>query len=296
LMTFMERPAMSQVTSAIPSASTSILKFAIADSCSPAHDHCETGPTFRCSCLKRFAIFPRVTCAFFVTHHHHIDLGIMRALGRGTRTDFDKDRITIRTIDQTVSVGHARLPGGRIPRLEHDVASILPQHHLSLEHVDKFVLALMPVALRGRSARLERSSRSCQWRCEDAAPGLSVQTLTPNCVRPAARASRLRLRPSTALSKGGGYPVEVLIGILSMSIFGMLDAFDNRGRPHADADAQCYERGFLVAPLQFIENGAEDHRTGGAKWVAHGNGATIHVDFLVRNVERLHVAQHHRGK
>src|SRR5262245_20725236 len=164
LMTFMERPAMSQVTSAIPSASTSILKFAIADSCSPAHDHFETGPTFRCSCLKRFAIFPRVTCAFFVTHHHHIDLGIMRTLGRGTRTDFDKDRITIRTIDQTVSDGNSRLPGGRIPRLEHDVASILPQHHLSLEHVDEFVLALMPVALRGRGARLERADVDAELR------------------------------------------------------------------------------------------------------------------------------------
>jgi hypothetical protein len=45
-MTFMERPAMSQVTSAMPSASTSILKFAIADSCLPAHDHFETGLGF----------------------------------------------------------------------------------------------------------------------------------------------------------------------------------------------------------------------------------------------------------
>src|SRR5262245_9456121 len=120
--------------------------------------------------------------------------------------------------------------------------------------------------------------------------------LTPKCVRPAARASRLRLRPSTALLKGGGYPVDVSIGILSMSIFGMLNALDNRGRPHADADAQRDKRGFLVAPLQFIENGAKNHRASSTEWMTHRNGATIHVDLLVGNVERLHVAQNYRSK
>ncbi len=88
----------------------------------------------------------------------------MRAFGRGTRTDLDKDRITIRAIDQTVSAGHTRLPGGGIPWLEHDVASILPQHHLSFQHVDEFVLALMPVALRGRGARLERADVDAELR------------------------------------------------------------------------------------------------------------------------------------
>src|SRR5262249_21763780 len=131
LMTFIERSAMSHVMRAMPSASVSSLKFAMAG-----------------SSLVWLAVLLGVTRTFFVALHHHVDVRIVRALGGGARTDLDKNRIAIRAIDQTVTVRHAGLPGCRISWLEHDLAAVLAQHHFTLEHVDELVLALMPVALR----------------------------------------------------------------------------------------------------------------------------------------------------
>jgi hypothetical protein len=62
----------------------------------------------------------------------------------------------------------------------------------------------------------------------------------------------------------------------------------------ARADAQRDQRGFLVRALELVEHGAEDHAAGGAQRVAHGDGAAVHVHLLVRNIQRLHHAQHDR--
>src|SRR4051812_32824572 len=51
---------------------------------------------------------------------------------------------------------------------------------------------------------------------------------------------------------------------------------DGRGA-HAAADAQRHQRGGLVGPLELVEHGAQDHRTGGAKRMAERNRAAIDV-------------------
>ena len=52
--------------------------------------------------------------------------------------------------------------------------------------------------------------------------------------------------------------------------------------------------GRQVAPLELVEQRAEDHRAGRAERMAHGDGAAVDVDLGVVEVERLQVAQHDR--
>src|SRR5690242_14582961 len=40
---------------------------------------------------------------------------------------------------------------------------------------------------------------------------------------------------------------------------------DNRRRSHAGADAERHQRGGKIAPFEFVEDGAEDHRAGRAE-------------------------------
>ena len=47
------------------------------------------------------------------------------------------------------------------------------------------------------------------------------------------------------------------------------------GGAHARADAQRDERGVEITALQFVQNGAEDHGTGRAQRMAHGNRAVM---------------------
>src|SRR5262249_54406410 len=122
LMTFIERPGISQVTSAIPSASTSVLKFAIAGS----------SPHFGIA-LVRLAVLPGVPSTFFVGYDHHVDIGIMCALRCGARPDLDEDRIAVRAINQTVAIRHAGLPGRCLARLEHGLPAVFAQHHFALK-------------------------------------------------------------------------------------------------------------------------------------------------------------------
>src|SRR5262245_4455233 len=70
---------------------------------------------------------------------------------------------------------------------------------------------------------------------------------------------------------------------------------DGRGA-HAAADAQGHQRGRLVGALELVEHGAEDHRAGRAERMTERDRAAIDVDLGVVDVERLDVAQHHRGK
>src|SRR3546814_5232087 len=42
--------------------------------------------------------------------------------------------------------------------------------------------------------------------------------------------------------------------------------------------------------------GAEDHRPGGAERMAERDGAAVHMDLVMRDVQRLHEAQDDRGK
>src|SRR5665213_937099 len=107
--TFIERPGMSQVISAMPSASVSRLKFAMTLG----------------SYGIRLAVFLGVTKAFIVADDLHIDVGIMRALDSRARADLDKSRIAIRAVDQTVAIGNTGPPGGAVAGLKHRLAVIL---------------------------------------------------------------------------------------------------------------------------------------------------------------------------
>ena len=48
--------------------------------------------------------------------------------------------------------------------------------------------------------------------------------------------------------------------------------------------------------LQLVQHGAEDHGARGAQRMPHGDGAAVHVDAVVGDVQLLHEAQHDRGK
>src|SRR5580658_4729609 len=63
-----------------------------------------------------------------------------------------------------------------------------------------------------------------------------------------------------------------------------LDSLDDRRGAHAAADAQRDQGGRLVGALEFVEHGAEDHRTGGAERMAERDGAAIDVDLRLVDV------------
>src|SRR5690606_40474553 len=50
------------------------------------------------------------------------------------------------------------------------------------------------------------------------------------------------------------------------------------------------------SPLQFVQNGAEQHRARRAERMAERDRAAIHIDLLVAEVEGLEIAQHDRGE
>jgi hypothetical protein len=81
-------------------------------------------------------------------HGHHVDFRILRALGRRARTDLDENGIAIGPVDDAMTVRNTGLPGCGIACLQHGLALVLAQHNFAFEHVDEFVLILMPMALR----------------------------------------------------------------------------------------------------------------------------------------------------
>src|SRR5690349_15234014 len=66
------------------------------------------------------------------------------------------------------------------------------------------------------------------------------------------------------------------------------DQLDDRGDAHPAADAERGEAALLVAAGELVDEGAEDHRAGGAEGVAHGDGAAVDVGDLVGNAHVLH--------
>src|SRR6516225_3489444 len=74
------------------------------------------------------------------------------------------------------------------------------------------------------------------------------------------------------------------------------DALDDRRRPHPGTDAQGYEGGAEPGPLQFVQHGAEDHRTGGAERMTHRDGTAIDVKLFGIELEQLLIKEHHSGE
>src|SRR5699024_4552373 len=74
------------------------------------------------------------------------------------------------------------------------------------------------------------------------------------------------------------------------------DALDDGGDAHAAADAERDEGALAAGALELVENGAGDHRAGRTEGVAHGDGAAVDVELLVRDVHVLLEAQHDGGE
>src|SRR5688572_15828119 len=66
------------------------------------------------------------------------------------------------------------------------------------------------------------------------------------------------------------------------------DSLDDGGDAHPAADAQGGQAVAQVAPLEFVDERAQDHGAGGAERVAHRDGATVDVDLLVVEPGVLH--------
>ena len=77
---------------------------------------------------------------------------------------------------------------------------------------------------------------------------------------------------------------------------GFRSSFDDGGDAHAAADAQRAEPRFEPAPLQLVEQRAEQHRAGGAERVAERDRAAVDVDLLVRHAHLAHEAHRHGGE
>src|SRR5262249_38597337 len=75
-----------------------------------------------------------------------------------------------------------------------------------------------------------------------------------------------------------------------------LHAVDDGGGAHAGTDAQRGKAGGHVAALHLVEQGAQDHGAGRAQRVSHGDGAAVHIDLVVGNVEQLHEQHDDRRK
>src|SRR5271165_212761 len=99
-----------------------------------------------------------------------------------------------------------------------------------------------------------------------------------------------RAMPSASVSK------RKLASFMIMDLRFGSHAFDDRGGAHAAADAQGDERRALAGALEFIERGAEDHRSRRAERVAHRDRPAVDVDLARIDVESLAEAQHDRRK
>src|SRR5690606_33707367 len=74
------------------------------------------------------------------------------------------------------------------------------------------------------------------------------------------------------------------------------DPFDDGGDAHAAAHAEGGQDVAQLAALQLVEQGGEDDAAGGAQRMAHGNGAAIDVDLLLRDPQVLHELEDHGGE
>src|SRR4051794_22549597 len=74
------------------------------------------------------------------------------------------------------------------------------------------------------------------------------------------------------------------------------DPLDDGGGAHAGADAERHERRAEAAPLELVEDGAEDHRSGRAERMAHRDRAAIDVDLLRVELEEFSIEEDDRGE
>src|SRR5215468_10437038 len=68
----------------------------------------------------------------------------------------------------------------------------------------------------------------------------------------------------------------------------MLHSLDDSSNAHTAANAERNQTRGQVTPLQLIQHGAQEHRAGGADWVAEGDRSTIHVHLLWIDLQVAH--------
>src|SRR4030088_1310329 len=233
-MTFIERPGLSQVMSAMPSPSISSLKCwkVIGESspcrlCYPAF--AERRKICRSSLRARvgFAGFAHIALVLAVALRPHVDVGIVGDLARRAAADLEIDGVAAAAVDQAMAVGDPGFPAGRVPRPQHGLAVVLDQHQLAFEHIDELILGLMPMALRGGGAGLETG----QVDAELIEPDRIAQPLALAALDRAAK--RLRI---------AGAGVDWNLADIEFR-HRSLDPFDDGGGAHADPDAQRDQRG-----------------------------------------------------
>src|SRR6478672_624210 len=74
------------------------------------------------------------------------------------------------------------------------------------------------------------------------------------------------------------------------------DQLDDRRDAHAAADAERGEAALLVATGELVDEGAEDHRAGGAEGVAHRDGPAVDVGDVVADAQVAHEAHRDGGE
>src|SRR5437868_3029872 len=141
-ITFIERPGMSQVMSAMPSPSTSSLKLVMFVS-----------PKVAAS--VRFAGFVQDAHDTVVALEFQIAARIVRAFALRARADLEQQHVALRAVHDAVAVRHVRLPAGAVTGLERDLAALFDQHALALQDVDELVLLFVPVKNRRGRAGLQ---------------------------------------------------------------------------------------------------------------------------------------------
>src|SRR5215472_7421374 len=139
-MTFMLRPGESQVTSAMPSLSVSMVKLLKLTSRSPIG----------------IAVLVRETPAVVVADRDEVDVGIFDALVLRARADFKIDGIFRRAVQQMMPVAAIGFEARGVAGLEHHLAAVLDQHHLAFENEDELILVGVPVPQRRSGAGTKR--------------------------------------------------------------------------------------------------------------------------------------------
>src|SRR5882672_6405026 len=64
-----------------------------------------------------------------------------------------------------------------------------------------------------------------------------------------------------------------------------LNPLDDDGRRHAAGGTHCHQAALEIAPLQFVEHGADQDRAGGANGMAERDRAAIDVDLVAVELE-----------
>src|ERR1051325_5234774 len=119
-ITFIDLPGISQVISAMPSASTSNLKLDISYLLEST------------SRSVRRAVCMQDADGLAVALEFQVRARIMRALGRCARTDLEQQYVRLGAVHDAVAVRRVRLPAGAVAGLEDRLATLaLDQHALA---------------------------------------------------------------------------------------------------------------------------------------------------------------------